>query len=339
MILAYERKGQFHAAAAESPSFSGDAQIVDLQPRYNDLIKATRCSNSTDSLSCLRGLDVTQLQKKSPIYNWSPCIDNDILTAPLYELYEARRFRWVPMIYGSTTDEGTKNVDKTVNTSTLDAQIRSSLGNITDKQLTELKTMYPASLNNITFSGAKLNGTYPGAGNEWQRLAALMGDLSIRCIAAFHSDMHYANGNTQNWHYHYDIMDARDEATGNRVYHTVELNAIWGPNNTDGAPPPSYYTTNAGAVSILQSYWLSFIRTFDPNALKRSDLPVWRPWTLEGSDRLRFSNNETVMEKMSDAEMNRCDLVIQYAKARNAYAQPLTKLPPFANGTFPDPNL
>jgi carboxylesterase type B len=229
-----------------------------------------------------------------------------------------------------------------VNSTTLDSVIRNNLGNITDAQLQELKTVYPESLNNVTFSGAVLNASYPGAGNEWQRWATLMGDLTIRCIAYFQSDMQATAGNAQNWHYHYDIMDPRDEATGNRVYHTVELNAIWGPNNTDGSPPPSYYIANekggnAGSVSVIQSYWISFIRTLDPNALRSKDLAQWDPWTLDTRRRLLFHNNGTAMESMTDAEKARCKLVIQYSKARNLYAQPLTTLPPFANGTYPDP--
>jgi carboxylesterase type B len=222
-------------------------------------VKATGCSNQTDTLTCLRGLNVTDLQTKSPGVGWSPCIDHDILVAPLYQLYESRIFRQVPAIYGSTTDEGTKNVDKTVTSTTLDKGIRNQVGNITDTQLQEWKTVYPESLNNVTFSGALLNATYPGAGNEWQRFAAMFGDAGIRCIAYFESDMLAYAGNTQNWHYHYDVLDPRDEANGNRVYHTVELNAIWGPNNTDGSPPPSYYVPNdkggnAGAIPVIQSY-------------------------------------------------------------------------------------
>jgi hypothetical protein len=98
---------------------------------------------------------------------------------PLYELYESRRFRQVPTIYGSDTDEGTKNLDKTVNTMTLDFIIRKNVGNITDKQHHELKTVHPEFLNNVALSGAVLNASYPGAGNEWQHLAAMMGDLTI----------------------------------------------------------------------------------------------------------------------------------------------------------------
>ncbi|KAF4628467.1 hypothetical protein G7Y89_g9691 [Cudoniella acicularis] len=334
--------GYFHGAAAESSSFSGDAQVVDLQPHYNDLVKATGCGTSNSTLSCLRSLNVTELQTKSPVYGWSPVIDNDILVAPLYELYEQKRFRQVPVIYGSTTDEGTKNVDKTVTTATLDATIRKNLGNITDTQLNELKTIYPASLNNVTFSGAVLNASYPNAGNEWHRLAAMMGDLSSRCINDFQSDMHDAAGNTANWHYHYDVLDPRDEATGDRVYHVVELNAIWGPNNTDGSPPPYYRVSNdnggnAGIIPIMQNYWISFVRTLDPNKLRLAGTAEWTPWTMKTRQRLLFHRNGTAMESMTDAEKARCKLVIQYSKARNAFAQPLKTLPPFANGTLPDP--
>ncbi|KAN0117185.1 alpha/beta-hydrolase [Hyaloscypha variabilis] len=334
--------GYFHAVAAESTAFAGDAQVVDLQPHYDDLVKATGCSNQTDTLTCLRGLNVTDLQTKSPGVGWSPCIDHDILVAPLYQLYESRIFRQVPAIYGSTTDEGTKNVDKTVTSTTLDKGIRNQVGNITDMQLQEWKTVYPESLNNVTFSGALLNATYPGAGNEWQRFAAMFGDAGIRCIAYFQSDMLAYAGNTQNWHYHYDVLDPRDEANGNRVYHTVELNAIWGPNNTDGSPPPSYYVPNdkggnAGAIPVIQSYWISFILTLDPNTLRSKDLAQWDPWTLATRRRLLFHNNGTMMESMTDAEKARCKIVMPYSKAKNAYSQPLTTLPPFANGTYPDP--
>lgn len=306
------------------------------------MTKATGCSNQTDTLSCLRGLNITELQTKSPGFQWSPCIDNDILVAPLYQLYESRKFRQVPAIYGSTTDEGTKNVDKTVNSTSLDFYIRRNLGNITDAQLGELKTTYPESLNEVTFSGAVLNATYPGAGNEWQRVAAMFGEAGIRCVACFQSDMLAYAGNTQNWHYHYDVLDPRDQASGNRVYHTVELNAIWGPNNTDGSPPPSYYIPNekggnAGAVPVMQSYWISFILTLDPNTLRRKDLAGWEPWTLATRRRLLFHNNGTMMESMTDAEKARCKVVMPWAKARNLFQLPRTTFPPFANGTYPDP--
>lgn len=154
--------------------------------------------------------------------------------------------------------------------------------------------------------------------------------------------MHFAASNFQNWHYHYDVLDSRDAATGNRVYHTVELNAIWGPNNTDGSPPPSYYISNenggnAGAISILQSYWISFILTLDPNTLRNQSYPEWEPWTIDGSKRILFHSNGTQMERMSPAERDRCQVMMTYAKARSAYTQPSLPLQPFANGSFTDP--
>jgi hypothetical protein len=86
-----------------------------------------------------------------------------------------------------------------------------------------------------------------------ERLAATIGELSIRCIAYFQSNTHYAAGNTSNWLYHYDVIDPCDAADGNYIYHAVELNTIWGPNNTDGAPPPTYYIPMK-TVAMLGSY-------------------------------------------------------------------------------------
>ena len=265
----------------KAASFAGDAQVNSLESQFDELVSAIGRSNMPDSLSCMRSLNVSDLQTQSPTFGCSPRIDNDILVVPLYELHEQRRFRKVPIIYGSTTDDGTKNVDKTVTTATLNETIRNTLGNITDSQLEDLPIMYLESLNHETFLGALLNATYLGAGNEWERLAATMSDITIRCIAVFHSDMYYEAGNELNRHYHYDVLDTTDEENGNRVYHTVELNAIWGPNNTEGAPPlaTTFLTQRVewrALLKLCRITGISFVLTLDPNKLRLSD-------TAEGS--------------------------------------------------------
>lgn len=316
---------------------------MDFEEDYEELTKATGCSNATDTLTCLRRLNVTDLQLKSPEFRWTVSIDDDILVAPLYQMYEQRRFRQVPTIYGGTTDEGPTTVLKTVTKSMLDYILRAYLGNVTDHQLEEIKTMYPESLNQVSFAGIVLQDPFPGAGDEWERLGAIVGDMIFRCVSAFMSDMIDVAGNTQNWHYHYDVLDPRGEADGTLVAHTIELNAIWGPNNMHGGDtPPSYLIPNedggdAGIVAIMQSYWISFVRTYDPNALRAPGLAKWTPWTLKGRQRLLIHSDGTSMEKMPDAERDRCKLGIQHAKALNLDDLPLTTLPPFANGTFPDP--
>ena len=96
---------------------------------------------------------------------------------------------------------------------------------------------------------------------------------------------------------------------GYGVSHTIELNAIWGPNNTNGGAPTSYYAggVNAHVVPIIQAYWTSFIRTYNPNTHRLSGTPTWEAWTVENRDRrLLFQTNTTAMEDVPLDQKARC---------------------------------
>ena len=78
-----------------------------------------------------------------------------------------------------------------------------------------------------------------------------------------------------NWNYRYNVEDPAQMQRGLGVPHTTEISAIWGPVNTYGAAPASYNKgkSNAWIVPMIQSYWLSFIRTLDPNTLRAKGSP------------------------------------------------------------------
>lgn len=97
-------------------------------------------------------------------------------------------------------------------------------------------------------------------------------------------------------------------AEGYGVTHTIEVNAIWGPANVNGGGPVSYNTTNAPIVPVVQGYWTSFIRSFNPNTYRAPGTPVWEAWT-NGSgayQRLMFQTNDTQMETVPKAQQDRC---------------------------------
>ena len=80
--------------------------------------------------------------------------------------------------------------------------------------------------------------------------------------------------------------------------HTVEVNAIWGPENVNGGAPKSYYPnkTNAGIVPVVQGYWTSFIKSYNPNTYSLPGTPTWEEWTANGQNWLVFQTNNTKME-------------------------------------------
>lgn len=127
----------------------------------------------------------------------------------------------------------------------------------------------------------------------------------------------YADAGVPSWNYHYSVLDPEDEASGLGVYHVVELNAIWGPEHVwysdsiEDPPPASYYTSNAPIIPVVQGYWTSFIKSFDPNEYRYPGTPEWETWgagrRCRGHQRLFIRTGETRMESVPGDQRERCD--------------------------------
>ena len=87
-----------------------------------------------------------------------------------------------------------------------------------------------------------------------------------------------------------------------------QVNAIWGPTNTNGGAPASYYPggVNAAIVPIVQGYWTSFIKNYNPNANRVAGSPTWGMWTEDVQRRRVFRTNATEMQKVDAVEMEHC---------------------------------
>lgn len=105
---------------------------------------------------------------------------------------------------------------------------------------------------------------------------------------------------------HWNVIDPEKEETGYGVTHTVEVNAIWGPENVNGAGPASYNTTNAPIVPVVQAYWTSFVRSYNPNTYRLPGSPLWETWSKDGYQRLMFQTNNTQMEVVPVNQQERC---------------------------------
>ena len=111
----------------------------------------------------------------------------------------------------------------------------------------------------------------------------------------------------------WDVQDPTDTAAGLGVFHTSETNAIFGPTNTENSPnnppiPPSYSTSlNAPIIPVIQGYWTSFIRIFNPNVFRKVGTVVWSDFGVNGEmRRLRFVTNATEVENVPLDQRMRC---------------------------------
>lgn len=107
--------GLFHGTIAESQSFGALRTVSESQYQYDELVARTKCTTKEtgkgDTLACLRGLDIKELQKfniktkfpdakKLPIFPYNPTLDYDFIQDYTIALFETGRFVHVPAIYG-----------------------------------------------------------------------------------------------------------------------------------------------------------------------------------------------------------------------------------------------
>lgn len=259
----------------------------------------------------------------------------------------------------ATSNEGTPDFISN-QSATTDADLikhfKDQVPSVTEAQLQTLLEAYPASLNEMSFFSrdvsAKNATLRKGSGVQWQRDAAIMQELKQQCVSAFFSDMNSVQGNTANYHYRYNVLDTTPGGQADQglfTPHTNELYAIWGKNNTDGGDPKclSISAAEGGCsegVSITQSYWISFIRSLDPNTFRAADAPVWETWSVASPRRIVLDNANATMETMGagigeltiagQTQRQRCDnFMLPLAKAVNVGLKAGEVLPPFANAT------
>ncbi|PWY72519.1 alpha/beta-hydrolase [Aspergillus sclerotioniger CBS 115572] len=99
----------------------------------------------------------------------------------------------------------------------------------------------------------------------------------------------FATAGMNGWNYYYAVEDPAAEASGEGV------RAIrW-------KPMPS-------GDPMMQGYWTSSIKSFDPNPHRHPGSPEWKTWgDREDYSRIFIRTNHTVMETVPVAQRERCD--------------------------------
>ncbi|KAI2469061.1 alpha/beta-hydrolase [Annulohypoxylon bovei var. microspora] len=310
-MVAYGGKssGLFHGAAAESVSFAPVLTVEQSQYQYDNFTTRLGC-NGTHSLACLRNKTYLELQTANtrwpypgltqvPLYMWNPVLDNDFLTDYTYNSFAKGNFAKVPVIFGDDTNGGTVFTPQATSTLAESEQfILDQFPNITQAQLQKIATLYPNP-----------NDTCPSSGCYWRQVSNVYGDMRYMCPGLYISTAMTKYGVGNSYSYRYNVEDPTQIAQGLGVPHTVELAAIWGPQNTNGSPPMSYVSngTNIEVIPVIQAYWTSFIRTFDPNTFKDSGSATWEKWDQGKENRLLFeTGGKTTMENVDQDTKTHC---------------------------------
>ncbi|KAI1804113.1 alpha/beta-hydrolase [Daldinia bambusicola] len=308
------KENLFVGAMGESPFFPAQPTVADLEWQFDLVLSQTGCAPSSsspqDAMSCLRSKDTAFLQQTAnipspfpgrpgppaaplPLFFWTPCIDGHLLSDSPSTLFSQGSFLAVPVLMGTTSNEGTVFAP-------------ADLASAADMALF-LRANYPR-LTDARAADANFSAEYPPEPplplhEAWFPSAATAyGEATFICPTNFFLSSHVQqsrrrgdndtttttttdNNNSarrkQAWSYRYDVYDAQNAAQGLGVPHIWEAWAVFGPDSQQGGiggGPASYYHEAAGVVPLVMDYWISFVRTLDPSALRTPGAPVWEPW-------------------------------------------------------------
>ncbi|KAF4466813.1 cholinesterase precursor [Fusarium albosuccineum] len=293
-------EGLFHAVAAESVSFATVLTVKESFYQYENL--AIRLSCTKDVLACMRSKTVKEIQDVNtniaypggpapPLYMWTPVVDGDLIPDVTYNLFEEGKFIKVPAIMGDDTNGGTSFAPP--NTATLaqsDEFLKTQFPFLTLGMLDKINALYPNQ-----------NDTCPNTGCYWRQVSDAYGQMRYMCPGIYISNALTQYGVPDSWNYRYNVEDPEQMAQGLGVPHTVEVHAIFGAGLGGDNPPASYVDgeKNAPVIPVIQGYWTSFIRSYDPNKYRHKGSVKWETWSEKRKQRIVFETaGKTKMEKI-----------------------------------------
>lgn len=271
--------GLFRGAIAESGGVISPQRYLtpeEWQPTYDSIVNATNCSSVADTLGCLRRLPVEILSgvlnsSVTTLASWRAQIDGDFLSDSATTLMQTGRFVKVPLLIGTTHDEGTSFAPRGVNTTEEFLELIASAGpdNATALTIAALYPDTPAIGIPSTLVG-RPPPSQASYGVQYKRVAAYIGDLLMKAGRRMTTQA-WAQHNATVYSYEFNIqMAGFNDADG--VGHFQEVALVMynleglGYLNEIATPPfegkPERYTT---AARMMSRMWASFIVDLDPN--------------------------------------------------------------------------
>lgn len=270
--------GLFRGAVMESGTTIGKsfANASSWEKTYQEVVNATNCATATDTLSCLRDLDVNHLSSvlnSSAISgSWGPAYDGDFIQGQSGTTMMLRGdFVKVPILHGRNHDEGTSFATKGINTTEQFLAVLTKAGYDNATALT-LAALYP-DIPAVGIPGT-LDGRPPASnaslGSMWKRASAYAGDHNQHAPRRMMSRV-WANYSIPSYSYLFNVWPAGiDVTTG--VTHFTEVSFVFhnilggGYNNSIASDPFAGKPESYVDVSTMMSrMWASFIDTLNPN--------------------------------------------------------------------------
>ncbi|KAK4195894.1 putative cholinesterase precursor [Triangularia verruculosa] len=314
-------QGLFHAAVGESAAWGHVLTTKQARYQFDDLVVRIGCvrNSSEATLTCLRNKPYGEIQMHGfgtpypgqslgPLFMWGPVIDYDMFYLPLIEAFGQGKFLKVPVMWGDDTNGGSIFISPFTSTvAHSNRWMRSQYPYLTIRKL--------SLLNNAWKNTIKEQARCPARDCWREQLRQVFGDMRYMCPSIYMSATFPDHGFNKSWNYRWNVEDPDQITAGVGVPHITEISALFGPEFVP-APyirvPKTYRQgeINEKAVHVMQKYWISFIRKYDPNTERAEGSAQWEKLDKKKLRRLRFDTGGlTEMEYVGSELARRCALL------------------------------
>ncbi|ESK95927.1 hypothetical protein Moror_956 [Moniliophthora roreri MCA 2997] len=299
----------FHGAIAQSVARSVTPDPEQVKPAFDFFASAAGCDAETvvEQLTCLRNASVSALARaqdasfNGTYRNFRPVVDRKVILGHPTTLIKEGSFLKVPLIVGATSNETSGGSSDPA------TFLRSSFPALTDEDIRDILEAYPED----------------DFASDQQRRNVIAGESTLICAREIMGEA-FAKA-PKSWTYRYN----QPNPTGNVAAGTTHAAENWmmflGTNtgvNGSNVFTPMTPVENAFAEELI-AYWLSFVRSGDPNTYKLERSPEWTQYSVtdseDGGSRLRIvlqqdpGNSTTrsgnVLEQEPENQARRCAVV------------------------------
>ncbi|KAF4967008.1 hypothetical protein FSARC_5380 [Fusarium sarcochroum] len=297
----------FHAAAAESMSILPTSTLEGAAYQGNSVAAWVNCTDG-DVIACLRNKTVYEIQDANFVFPypgsttlpesmWGPVVDGTFVQDALYSSFAQGKFVRVPSIIGATTNEGYGflHPPNPSSQSEVNSFFQAEYPLLNSTQMDQINALYPNQ-----------NTACPSSGCFTGQMADSYGDTRFMCPGVNFSGLMSSWMPNKTWNYWYNVQDT----VGGRVSHSAAVYAVWGPQFASGSPPLSYLAggINANETTVVQAYWASFIRSYDPNTFRYANTSLWGAYSTAVRQRMVFdSAGQTSTQNMTQITQDRCE--------------------------------
>ncbi|KAJ6086407.1 hypothetical protein N7467_005321 [Penicillium canescens] len=274
-----------------------------FQSSYDTLVTNVNCTNTVDSLQCLREVPFETLNAVlngtdgSSEYNFSPVVDGDFIRNWGSIQLSKHEFVKVPIISGTNTDEGTAFGPTGINTTEQWYEYLTNGGfnyQTPTSVAKRILDLYPDDpFQGIPeFLGEQ---RVPSMGYEWRRTSAFTGDFMMHANRRRQCEA-WAESSTLAYCYRFNVHSA-DVPLLQGATHFEEVSFVFhniaGVGYHYGKPFAGVPQSYVDLSSTITSMWASFIHDLDPNSGVVNKSVHWEAYGKDTPTNLLFNANTT----------------------------------------------